>query len=251
MKSDILDLIIEAYNNDMISADDAVVYTEFVECANLKDESDVNNLMEISNALGRELYLTEKAFFKKPVKKESKFKARVANVTAKLNKHKKKIATGAAIVGTGVLGYTAAKLGDGKKVNDLKSALDFEKDNNQVLRSTIQQRNNEYESLNKKYDAVKGAFKQANAKKRDAQNTGPSLEKDKRRLERKIKELQGKLSRKAFDAMQRDKEIKALKNELNHLKNPSSNDTTFTDSSNGNSVDLEDLAKKMMGNGVK
>lgn len=251
MKSDILDLIIEAYNNDMISADDAVAYTEFVECANLEDVNDVNNLMEMSNALGRELYLTEKAFSKKPVKKESKFKAKVANVTAKLNKHKKKIATGAAIVGAGVLGYTAAKLGDKKKVNDLKSALDFEKGNNQVLSSTIQRRNNEYESLNKKYDAVKDAFKQANVKKRDAQNTGQSLERDKERLERKIKVLQGQLSRNGFDAMQRDKEIKALKNELNRLKNPFSNDTTFTDPSSGNSIDLEDLAKKMMGSGVK
>ena len=160
MKNELLDIITEAYNNDELSAEDAVAYADFVEYADLDDDEDVEILTEMVDTLtyDDDYYMMEKKTDTKndsKEKKKSKFKAKLANAKAFVSRNKGKIAAGAlgaaGIAGAAGLGYAAGRTG-----SDRRNA------------ATIQ-------GLNAKLDETRSLFKQANAAKRSATRANADL----------------------------------------------------------------------------
>ena len=160
MKYEILDIITEAYDNDEISPEDALAYADFVECADLSDGDDVEILTEMVDILSwdDDYYMTEGRNIGKKVakeKKESKFKAKLANAKAFVSRNKGKIAAGAlgaaGIAGAAGLGYAAGRAG-----SDRRNA------------TTIQGLNDTLSAKSKKLDETRQLFKQANTAKRSA-----------------------------------------------------------------------------------
>ena len=156
MKYEILDIITEAYNNDELSAEDAVAYADFVECADLNDGDDVEILTEMVDILAYDddCYMMEKKTDTKndsKEKKKSKFKAKLANAKAFVSRNKGKIAAGVlGAAGIAGAGYAAGRTGSNRR-----------------HAGVIQGLNDELSKKSADYDKVKNAFKQANAQKRD------------------------------------------------------------------------------------
>lgn len=155
MKKEIVELITEAYNNDEITAEDAMSYAEFVECADLEDGDDVDLLTEMVDMLGfaDTVYESgnkiEKA--QKKAEKKEKYRAKLANAKAAISRNKGKILAGAAIAtGIASAGYAAGRTGSNRR-----------------HAGVIQGLNDELSKKSADYDKVKNAFKQANAQKRD------------------------------------------------------------------------------------
>ena len=158
MKYEILDIITEAYNNDELSAEDAVAYADFVEYADLNDGDDVEILTEMVDILAYDddCYMMEKKTDTKndsKEKKKSKFKAKLANAKAFVSRNKGKIAAGvlgaAGIAGAAGIGYAAGKTGSDRRNS-----------------TTIQGLNDALSAKSKKLDETRQLFKQANAAKR-------------------------------------------------------------------------------------
>ena len=156
MKYEILDIITEAYNNEEISPEDAIAYADFVECADLSDGDDVEILTEMVDILSwdDDYYMTEGRNIGKKVakeKKESKFKAKLANAKAAISRNKGKILAGTAIAaGIAGAGYAAGRTGSNRR-----------------HAGVIQGLTDELSKKSADYDKVKNAFRQANAQKRD------------------------------------------------------------------------------------
>lgn len=164
MKYEILDIITEAYNNEEISPEDAIAYADFVECADLSDGDDVEILTEMVDILSctDDYYMTEGRNIGRKVakeKKQSKFKAKLANAKAAISRNKGKILAGAAIA-TGIAGagYAAGRTGSNRR-----------------HAGVIQGLTDELSKKSADYDKVKNAFKQANSAKRSEQLRGNRL----------------------------------------------------------------------------
>ena len=178
MKKEIVELITEAYNNDEITAEDAMSYAEFVECADLEDGDDVDLLTEMVDMLGfiDTVYESgnkiEKA--QKKAEKKKKYKEKLANAKATIAANKGKILKGAAIasgVGAAVgAGYVAGKSTSDKKHGEIIKGL-----NSELTKKTAD------------YDKVKNAFKQANLKKRSEQLWSNTLRDQRNNLQQELK----------------------------------------------------------------
>lgn len=236
MKNDLLEIIVEAYNNDEISTEDAVAYSEFVECADLENVSDVEVLTEMVDSLlpsDCDDYYIEKSCGgskSKPnnkEKKQSKFKAKLANAKAKISANKGKIAAGAAIgLGGAALGYAGAKSKSNKVISNLENRT-----------ADLMTRNSELVNRN---SALKDAFKSANKAKRNEIKSSRNLLNQRNGLQ---KEVQSK------DDAFRDMAVRYADQISNNAKLRRHLDTALKDSDELRTIRRAEVYRKARENG--